>query len=126
MVQRLEDMDTFKLVVAFKLEVYRLIKESPGATRDFRFKDQLTSAAAGVEMCLVEGWDRYAPGEIITFLRYSRASLKEAEAWLRDGVVRGYFTPQSIGRPLALGRRCSGALTNFGKSLEPYRKKQKG
>lgn len=125
MVQRLEDLGAFQLSVKFKLEVYRLIRESPRATGDFKFKAQLSDSAAGVESCLTEGWYRYVPGEIVTFLRYSRASLAEAERWLHDGVARGCFERRTIESALDTAGRCGAALTNFRKSVEPYMKKKK-
>ena len=114
------------MAVDFKLEVYRLIRESPGASRDFRFQNQLSDAAASVEACLAEGWHRYVAGEFVTFLRYSRASLGEAERWLHDGVARRYFEPTTISSALDTASRCGAAITNLRKSLEPFTKKGKG
>ncbi len=118
--KRLEDLAAFQLAVEFKLEVYRLIRVNPGASRDFRFRAQLSDAAASVESCLVEGWHRYVAGEFVTFLRYARASLAEAERWLGDGVARGYFEPHAIAQSLDTAGRCGAALTNLRKSLEPF------
>jgi hypothetical protein len=60
---------------------------------------------------------------LVTYLRYSRASLAEAERWLADGVARGYFAPQAIVGALSTAGRCGAALTNLRKSLEPFTKK---
>lgn len=122
-VQRLEDLSAFQLAVDFKLEVYRLIRESPGARADWRFRAQLSDAASSVESCITEGWHRYVAGEFANFLRYSRASLAEAERWLKDGVARGHFAPHAINDALAVADQCGGAITNLRKSLEPFRKK---
>ncbi len=124
-VKRLEDLVAFQLAVEFKLEVYRLIRESPAARRDFRFRAQLSDASASVEACLAEGWHRYVAGEFVTFLRYARASLAEAERWLGDGVARGYFEPHTIAKSLDTAGRCGAALTNLRKTLEPFTKKAK-
>ena len=124
-VQRLEDLEAFQLAVDFKLEVYRLIRESPGARGDWRFRAQLSDAASSVESCVTEGWHRYVAGEFVNFLRYSRASLAEAERWLHDGVHRGYFAPGAIGSALNTAGRCGAALTNLRKSLAPFTKKGK-
>ena len=124
-VKRLEDLVAFQLAVEFKLEVYRLIRESPAARRDFRFRAQLSDASASVEACLAEGWHRYVAGEFVTFLRYARASLAEAERWLGDGVARGYFRPPTIPKSLHTAGRCGAALTNLRKTLEPFTKKAK-
>ena len=124
-VQRLEDLAAFQLAVDFKLEVYRLIRESPGARGDWRYRAQLTDAASSVESCITEGWHRYVAGEFVNFLRYARASLAESERWLKDGVARGYFAPHAIDTALAHADRCGGAITNLRKSLEPFRKKSR-
>jgi four helix bundle protein len=124
-VQRLEDLAAFQLAVDFKLEVYRLINESPGARGDWRYRAQVTDAAASVESCVTEGWHRYRAGAMIPFLAYSRASLAEAERWLHDGVDRGYFSRSAIADALTTAGRCGAALTNFRKSLEPFAKKKR-
>jgi four helix bundle protein len=124
-VQRLEDLAAFQLAVDFKLEVYRLIRESPGARGDWRFRAQLSDAASSVESCITEGWHRYRAGAMIPFLVYSRASLAEAERWLQDGVHRGYFTAGAIANALTTAGRCGAAITNLRKSLEPFAKKKR-
>jgi hypothetical protein len=40
-VRLLKDLVAYQLAQAFKREVYRLIDNSEGASRDFKFKDQL-------------------------------------------------------------------------------------
>jgi len=124
-VRRLEDLAAFQLAVEFKLQVYRIIRESPDAAGDWRFRSQWSEAASSVEMCIAEGWYRYGAGELVTFLRYSRASLAEAERWLGDGVARGYFTPLVIAPALDTAGRCGAAITNLRKSLEPFTAKGK-
>jgi four helix bundle protein len=124
-VQRLEDLTAFQLAVDFKLEVYRLIGESPGARGDWRYRAQLSDAASSVESCITEGWHRYRAGAMIPFLVYARASLAEAERWLQDGVDRGYFSRGAIGGALTVAGRCGAALTNLRKSLEPFAKKKR-
>lgn len=124
-VQRLEDLAAFQLAVDFKLEVYRLIRESPGARGDWRFRAQLSDAASSVESCITEGWHRYRAGEMVPFLVYARASLAEAERWLHDGVHRDYFAPSAIATALTTAGRGGAALTGLRKSLMPFTKKGK-
>jgi len=72
-----------------------------------------------------EGWHRYVAGEFVTFLRYARPSLAEAERWLGDGVARGYFEPHAIAKSRDIAGRCGAALTNLRKTLEPFTAKNK-
>jgi four helix bundle protein len=124
-VHRLEDLAAFQLAIDFKLEVYRLIRESPEAKADWRYRAQLSDAASSVESCVTEGWHRYRAGAMIPFLVYSRASLAEAERWLHDGVDRGYFSRSAIDAALTTAGRCGAALTNLRKSLQPFAQKKR-
>ena len=47
-VKYLEELIAYQLSQAFKREVYRLIDGSKGATRDFKFRDQLRDSASGL------------------------------------------------------------------------------
>src|SRR5688572_21255398 len=81
-----EDLVAYQFAVEFKLEVYRLIHESPDASRSFKFRSQLEDAASGVEATISEGFYRCRPKEFALFLRYALASLGEAETRLQDGI----------------------------------------
>ncbi|HUR21725.1 MAG TPA: four helix bundle protein [Vicinamibacterales bacterium] len=124
-VQRVEDLRAFQHARAFKCEVYALVRASPDANRDLKYRSQLFESAASVEMNIVEGWRRFGAGEIAQFLRFSRASLQEAEHRLRDGVDRGYFTLQACGPALDHASQCGATTIGLWKSLQPFMKKPK-
>ena len=90
-VKRLEDLDAFQLAVEFKLNVYELFEGSARANQDFKYKGQLSDAAAGAEMNIAEGWGRLNTAEMRVFFRYARGSIYEAKRHVLDGVSRGYF-----------------------------------
>jgi hypothetical protein len=48
-ISNVEDFAAYDFAVRFKLEVYRLIKESPGATKNFKYREQLEDASSGIE-----------------------------------------------------------------------------
>jgi four helix bundle protein len=105
-VSRIEKLEAYQLAVEFKLEVYRLVKSSPEALSDFRFRNQIRDAAAGVERCLTEGFHRKNDGEFLQFIRYALGSLAEARGHVRDGIARDYFDPAACGGVSHLGQRC--------------------
>jgi four helix bundle protein len=119
-VKRLEDLAAFQLAVSFKLDVYRLVREHPGAANDWRFRSQLFASAASVESNITEGWQRHRAAEMATFLRYARASLAESERWLHDGVARGYYPASALESALEHCGRCGAATTNLWRSLQPF------
>ena len=122
-VGRLEDMRAYQHARAFKSEVYALVRASPEANGDFKYRSQLFESAASAEVNIAEGWHRFGAGEIAQFLRYSRASLQEAQHRLRDGVDRGYFTVEACGPALDHADKCGAATVAWWKSLQPFIKK---
>jgi four helix bundle protein len=120
-VKRLEDLIAFKEAVAFKVEVYALVRRSAGADRDFRYRDQLFDAASSVEANMAEGWRRFGAMDMIRFLRYATGSLEEARVRLLDGADRGYFSPEACESALTHAARCGAATTNLIKSLHRFK-----
>lgn len=116
-VKRLDELIAFKQAVAFKVEVYAMVRRSAMAERDCRFRDQLFDAASSVEANIAEDWRRFGAADLIRFFRYASGSLEEARVRLLDGVDRGYFTRDSCENALSHAARCGAALTNFIKSL---------
>jgi len=124
-VQRLEDLRAFTLAVEFKLATYRLVRAHPPAEGDARFRLQLFDAAASVEVNIAEGWRRHAAGEFCHFLKYSRASLEEAERWIHDGVARGYYPADATTAALTLADQCGRTTMALWRSLQPFTKHRK-
>ena len=117
MVKTLEELIAFQQAVAFKREVYAIVRRHAKAERDFRYRYQLFDAASGVDSNIAEGWRRFGHPDMIRFLRYSLGSLEEAQKRLIDGVDRGYFESAVCTRALSHAKRCSRATTRFIESL---------
>jgi four helix bundle protein len=118
----LEELLTYRLAREFKLEVYRLVRESPGASGDYRYRDQLFDAASGVESCVAEGFRRYGAAEFAQFLRYALASLTEAELRLKDGVDRKHFAADDLIVAQQLAKRCYTAALHLHNALKAFTK----
>jgi four helix bundle protein len=123
-VQRVEDLIAWQLANAFKVEIYRLIRESAGARADHRFRGLLRDAAASAGMNIGEGFLRYGAAEFARYLTIALASLGEATLWLNDGVDREYFDRASCRDALALAKRCRIATLRLQQSLEPFIKRR--
>ena len=117
-VYRVEDFAAFEFATEFKLEVYRLIRESPGALRDFNYKDQLQRAASGIEGAMSEGFGRRRPKEFALYLRYSLGSVQEAETRLRDGIDRHYFREADCRQAFTWAQRCRAATEGLRSSQD--------
>lgn len=89
--------------------VQRFLKTGP-ASRDFRFRDQLSDAARGPCRNIAEGFGRFNPTEIMQFLDFATATLDETETHLREGVQSEYFTAEKVAPTIVLIARCRKAI----------------
>jgi four helix bundle protein len=119
-VRRLEELIAWQLACGFRDELYRLLASSKAAQRDFRYCDQLRDAALSTVANIAEGFHRRTTRQFLQFLTYSRGSHAEAEARLRDGIVREYFREHDCAQALQLAKRCGKALLRLSQSLEPF------
>lgn len=98
-IARLDDMVAWQLANSFKIEVYRLLREHPKASADWRFRDQIRAAAVSAAMNIGEGFYRYSTREFARFLSIALASL---------GAPNGPIAPSSpivTGSSAAVPRR---------------------
>jgi four helix bundle protein len=117
-VTQVEDFAAYEFAVRFKLEVYRLIKESHGASKNQSYREQLEDAASGIEGAMSEGFGRRRPKEFALYLRYSLGSLNESRTRLRDGIHRGYFLEAACQQAFFWAERCDRATTELWPSQE--------
>jgi four helix bundle protein len=106
-----EEIHAFLLARAFKLEVYRLIRGSPEARADLRYKSQIQEALAGAQSNIREGYRRWHAGTFAHFLGFAGASLAEGLERLQDGIDREYFRAADCVKAQQLGDRASRATT---------------
>ena len=118
--RELEEIQAYRLAHDFELEVYRLVRSTPSADQDYRFRSQLFEAAASVQMNIAEGFRRYTAADFANFLRISRASLEEAVQRLKDGIDRGYFTAGQCQNAFALGDQAARRITALIRSLRRF------
>ena len=124
-VRKAEDFAAWQLAEAFKSEVFTLLRGSPEAMRDFRFRYQLKDSASGVSKHITEGFVRFGPLDFCRFLDYALGSLREAERWIHDGVESGYFREEKCGRAFWFAKRCFRATLRLKHSQERYAAKLK-
>jgi four helix bundle protein len=111
-VDRVEDLDIYKLAVELRREVIRLT--STGAVaRDHKFVTQIRDSARGAARTMSEGFSRLAPLEFHKFLSYARGSLQETRNHVTDGHESGYFSDQDHHRMVTLADRALGGTTRL-------------
>jgi len=123
-VRNYESFDAFQLAEAFKSEVFRIVKASPEAMRDLRFRSQLFRAASGPEKHIAEGFLRRSPRAFVLFLDYALGSVAEAQRHLVDGIELEYYSYPACERAFRLGKRCFKATAGLRKSQIRYAEQQ--
>lgn len=118
--RRHRDLDTWKLAHEFKLEVFALIRRSPPAQRQFRFRSQLEDAARAPAVNIAEGFHRKAPLTFAVFLDYALGSLAEAEEHVRDGIALEYFAEEDCQGVFILAKRAMAAARGLKASQIRY------
>ena len=116
-IDRFEDLDTYKLAVELRREVFKLSSKGP-VTRDYKFVTQIRDAARGGPRNISEGFSRFKPKEFVNFLSYAKASIDETKNHIQDGLECGYFTDEECARLLVLVRRTLGAIRGLMRYLE--------
>jgi four helix bundle protein len=125
-VKRVEDLRAYQQARLFKLEVYRLIDDSPAAQKDWKFRSQLAEAAASNESNVREGFRRFTAAEMARFLVYALASLSEALGRVQDGIDRQYFRAEDCSNAFALGDTSDRTTTALFSSLQRFIRKRPG
>ena len=112
-VHRYKDLTVWQLANTFKLSTYQLLRGSPEAQRNFRFKDQLEASASAISKHIAEGFLRFSPRELVRFLGYALSSLGEAEGWIQDGIDRGYFSEADCAPLFRLAKRLATGISRL-------------
>jgi four helix bundle protein len=112
----LQDLIVWQLADELRNEVIRLT-DVASARVNFRFRDQVRSAASSVPTNIAEGYGRHRHTEFARFLEFASGSLRETEDWLRDGARRGIWTETDIAPARRLCKRLTPALGNLRRYL---------
>ena len=99
----LDEIRAYERTRSFKPEVYRLVRLSPGARSDLRFKAQIQEALAGAESNIAEGFRRWRAPQFAHFLGFAIGSLEEGRRRLQDGIDREYFAVGDCAEAQRLG-----------------------
>ena len=108
----LTDLIVWQLAEELNAEIVRL-SNSPAARRDFKFRDQILPAASSVAANIAEGYGRRAHGDFARFIGIALGSLRETETWVRDGIVRQFWTTDQAAPSLLLCKRLTVGLTRL-------------
>jgi four helix bundle protein len=89
-VQRFEDLKVWQEARVLVSSVYEAAKNNAHLTRDYRFRDQITSAAVSVMSNIAEGFSRRSNREFTQFLFIAKGSCAEVQSLLYAAFDQGY------------------------------------
>ena len=90
-VKHFEDLEIWKDARHLAKEIYRLTSE-PKFSKDFRFRDQIRSAAISVMSNIAEGFERSGNQEFTQFLYVAKGSCGEVRSQLYVAVDQEYIS----------------------------------
>ena len=85
-VNRLEDLETWKLARMLAQRIFQLYTSSPLFSKDYKLKDQINGSSGSVMDNIAEGFDRGSRNEFINFLELAVKCFD-----YRDQVTVQYF-----------------------------------
>jgi len=80
-IQKFEDLDVYKNALDIAVYIYKLVSKGK-LSKDYKLKDQLTSAALSISNNIAEGFEYDNRKDFIKFLRYSKGSTGEVRNML--------------------------------------------
>jgi four helix bundle protein len=117
MIRDFRDLLAWQLAQALRDEVSAFL-ETGAASRDFKFRDQLSDASASGPRNIAEGFGRVRPREFANFLRIARGSLFEVQHHLEDASRRGYLASPLRDRLMNLSRAAIRVTTGLMRAKE--------
>ena len=76
--------------------VYDAVKSDKGSNNDYRFREQVQSAAVSIMSNIAEGFSRRTTKEFIQFLFISKGSAAEVQSQLYVALDQGYINQEKF------------------------------
>jgi four helix bundle protein len=90
-IKRFEDLEIWQLARKFSLDIFKITNIEP-FSRDFKFRDQIRSAAGSAMDNIAEGFERSSRLEFINFLSISKGSAGEIKSQLYRVLDQEYIS----------------------------------
>ena len=114
---KFEDLLAWKLAAQLQSFADRMCTKER-LNRDFKFRDQLTDAAASAPRNLAEGFGRFHHPEFAQFARIARASEHEVMNHLRHAHAMAYITQAELDEGLHAARKAVKVVNGLIRYLE--------
>jgi len=95
-IERFEDIEAWQEARILVNIIYGAIESNKGFTADYRFRDQIRSAAVSVMSNIAEGFSRRSTKEFIQFLFVGKGSVAEVQSQLYVALDQGYINKEKF------------------------------
>ena len=90
-IEKFEDINAWQEARELVKVIHKTIEKNNRFCKDYRFKDQIASAAISIMSNISEGFTRRSNKEFIQFLFVAKASAAEVQSHLYVALDRGYI-----------------------------------
>lgn len=118
-IRRFEDLDIWNIARDLCRFIFKITSEGPFC-KDFRFRDQIRSAAGSVMDNIAEGFERGGNKEFLQFLSIAKGSCAEVRSQSYRAIDQEYMTQEQqkelLEKTDTLSRKISNLSTHLKKS----------
>ena len=95
-IERFEDIKAWQEARALVRMVYEAVKSDKGFSNDYKFREQVQSAAVSIMSNITEGFSRRSMKEFTQFLFIAKGSAAEVQSQLYVALDQGYITQEKF------------------------------
>ena len=95
-IERFENIKAWQEAMALVRMVYEAVKSDKGFSSDYRFREQVQSAAVSIMSNIAEGFPRRSMKEFTQFLFIAKGSAAEVQSQLYVALDQGYITQEKF------------------------------
>jgi len=96
-IERFEDIKAWQESRVLVRMVYQTAKSDRGYSSDFKFREQMQSAAVSIMSNIAEGFSRRSTKEFAQFLFVAKGSAAEVQSQLYVALDQGYISQEKFG-----------------------------
>ena len=95
-IERFEDIKAWQEARSLVKMVYEAVKANKGFSSDYKFREQIQSAAVSIMSNIAEGFSRRSTKEFTQFLFIAKGSAAEVQSQLYVALDQGYISQEKF------------------------------
>jgi four helix bundle protein len=112
-ITRFEEIKAWQEARSLAKMIYKATKADRSFNRDYRLRDQITSAAVSIMSNISEGFSRRYNKEFIQFLFIAKGSTSEVQSQLYVALDQGYVTKNKFNELYSQAEKTAKLISNF-------------